>query len=291
MMDQVKIGKYISEKRKDCGLTQKQLAQHLYISEQAVSKWERGLSCPDKEFLLPLSNILGVSVAELLNGESINCSDKELYDSIITDSVRHFSLKEKQNWVKATILLILILILCVSSFFISAFISEKHFRATVTDEYNSITSSLIFDGMLPAYMLYYDDPSITNYTLLVASAENVSSALSDLHSTVYNYNNFVSGCSKEILSITVQMEKDMYKLSDILNDSSGINDATVILSPLRDSRGNQIEFCDCFQSLVSSYSCLEKVLQANGFSVSNSSGQDELIAWLLGLKEENQIVK
>ena len=145
--------------------------------------------------------------------------------------------------------------------------------------------------MLPAYMLYYDDPSITNYTLLVASAENVSSALSDLHSTVYNYNNFVSGCSKEILSITVQMEKDMYKLSDILNDSSGINDATVILSPLRDSRGNQIEFCDCFQSLVSSYSCLEKVLQANGFSVSNSSRQDELIAWLLGLKEENQIVK
>lgn len=284
-MDQVKIGKYISDRRKELGMTQKQLAQQLYISEQAVSKWERGLSCPDKEFLFPLSNILEVNVADLLNGESITDSKKEIYDSIITDSVRHFSFREKRNWVKATIILSVLLMTVISSFFISAYVSETKFESTVVDEYNNLTSTLIYDGMLPAYMLYCDDPTVTNFTVLVATAENVSSSLSDLHTTVYNHNSFISDYSKEILPIIVQMDKDIYKMSSILSDYSGINDTDIILSPSQDPRGNQIEFCDYFQSLVSSYSCLGKTLQANSFSINGSSGRDEMIEWLLDSAE------
>lgn len=55
--------------RKEKGLTQRALAERLYVSDKAVSKWERGLSLPDVALLTPLSEALGVGVAELLRGE------------------------------------------------------------------------------------------------------------------------------------------------------------------------------------------------------------------------------
>jgi transcriptional regulator with XRE-family HTH domain len=68
-MDNEKMGRFISEHRKLCQLTQKELAEQLNVSDKAVSKWERGLSCPDISLLSPLSSILGVTTTELLNGE------------------------------------------------------------------------------------------------------------------------------------------------------------------------------------------------------------------------------
>ena len=49
-MDLVKIGKYISEKRKNLGMTQKQLAEKIGMSDKSVSKWERGICLPDVSF-------------------------------------------------------------------------------------------------------------------------------------------------------------------------------------------------------------------------------------------------
>ncbi|MBP3520828.1 MAG: helix-turn-helix transcriptional regulator, partial [Oscillospiraceae bacterium] len=66
-----KFGEFISRLRKEKGLTQQELADRLFISNKAVSKWERGQSLPDIDLLTPLSDILGVSVAELLKGEPI----------------------------------------------------------------------------------------------------------------------------------------------------------------------------------------------------------------------------
>ena len=54
-MDLVKIGKIISEARKNKGMTQRELANKLHISDKAISKWERGIGCPDISFLIPLS--------------------------------------------------------------------------------------------------------------------------------------------------------------------------------------------------------------------------------------------
>ena len=70
-MDYEKIGKFIYELRKNKKLTQKDLAESLNVTIQAVSKWERGLGCPDVSLLRPLSEYLGVSISELLNGEKI----------------------------------------------------------------------------------------------------------------------------------------------------------------------------------------------------------------------------
>ena len=67
-MDAAKIGKFISERRKAINLTQNELANQLHITDKAVSKWERGLSLPDISVLIPLAEILDISLYELLRG-------------------------------------------------------------------------------------------------------------------------------------------------------------------------------------------------------------------------------
>lgn len=69
-MENQKIGAFISEARKAKGLTQKQLAEALGVTDKAVSKWERGVSCPDISLLTPLAAALDVTVTALLAGET-----------------------------------------------------------------------------------------------------------------------------------------------------------------------------------------------------------------------------
>ena len=68
-MDNEKMGAFIAGLRKEKGMTQRELAAKLNITDKAVSKWERGLSLPDIALLTPLAQELGVSVGELLEGE------------------------------------------------------------------------------------------------------------------------------------------------------------------------------------------------------------------------------
>ena len=64
------FGKFLAQQRKAKGYTQKALAEKLFVSDKAVSKWERSLSMPDISLLIPLSEILEVSVTELLEGRT-----------------------------------------------------------------------------------------------------------------------------------------------------------------------------------------------------------------------------
>lgn len=68
-MNQMKMGKFIRELREEKGLTQKDIGNKLSITDNSVSKWERGINAPDIYYLGPLSEMLGVSIKELLNGE------------------------------------------------------------------------------------------------------------------------------------------------------------------------------------------------------------------------------
>ena len=70
-MDQIKIGKFIAERRKERGFLQKDIAAKLGISEKTVSKWECGNGLPEVIYMEPLCRILGITVNELLAGESI----------------------------------------------------------------------------------------------------------------------------------------------------------------------------------------------------------------------------
>ena len=73
-----KIGLFIQELRKKKGLTQKELGDILYVTDKAVSKWERGLSLPDITILSKLADILEVTVEDLLNGEITKNKDIDI---------------------------------------------------------------------------------------------------------------------------------------------------------------------------------------------------------------------
>ena len=70
-MNYNKIGNFIAEKRKEKGLTQKELAEKIGVTDKAVSKWERGLGCPDVSILELLANQLDVSILEILKGRMV----------------------------------------------------------------------------------------------------------------------------------------------------------------------------------------------------------------------------
>jgi transcriptional regulator with XRE-family HTH domain len=67
-MDAKKTGKFICESRKKRGMSQKELANKLSITDKAISKWERGISFPDISMLIPLSEVLGISLYDILTG-------------------------------------------------------------------------------------------------------------------------------------------------------------------------------------------------------------------------------
>ncbi len=84
-MDQIKIGRFIAERRKDNNLTQAQLAGKLGVTDRAVSKWETGKSMPDSSIMLDLCQELKISVNDLLCGEVVTMEkfNKELENNLI----------------------------------------------------------------------------------------------------------------------------------------------------------------------------------------------------------------
>ena len=67
-MDNIRFGSFVAQLRKERGLTQKELAQRLHVTDKAVSKWETGRGFPDLKLLEPLAQTLEVSLVELLQG-------------------------------------------------------------------------------------------------------------------------------------------------------------------------------------------------------------------------------
>ena len=63
------MAEVISSRRKELGMTQKDLAEKLNITDKAVSKWERGIACPDTAAIPKLAQILGISLEELMDAE------------------------------------------------------------------------------------------------------------------------------------------------------------------------------------------------------------------------------
>ena len=76
-MDQIKIGKFIQEKRKEQKLTQSDLAEKLNITDRAISKWENGNCLPDASAMAELCKLLNISINDLFSGETVDMKDNE----------------------------------------------------------------------------------------------------------------------------------------------------------------------------------------------------------------------
>lgn len=85
-MNHTKVGIFIREIRKEKGFTQKELAEQLGITDKAVSKWERGINCPDISLLEELANLLDITVLELIKGKRLtketNINNKDIIDTM-----------------------------------------------------------------------------------------------------------------------------------------------------------------------------------------------------------------
>lgn len=120
-MDKEKIGRFISQNRKEKGMTQKELAEQIHVTDKAVSKWERGICFPDISMIEPLAELLDVSVLELLQGERINddiSMNKKEAQKLISESIMisddEISRKHIQS--KTIILLITLFAMLLISF-------------------------------------------------------------------------------------------------------------------------------------------------------------------------------
>ena len=96
-MDQMKIGRFIAERRKQCGYTQMQLAEKLHITDRAVSKWETGRSMPDASIMQALCALLGITLNDLFNGEVIVMEDyKKKSEELIIEMTRQKEAADKK---------------------------------------------------------------------------------------------------------------------------------------------------------------------------------------------------
>ena len=112
-MNQDKIGKFIAELRKEKGMTQCDLANKLGITDRAVSKWENGRGMPDLSLLVPLCEILGISINELLSGARLDKNDymNKLEENIVnTIDYSDKKIKKTKNIFKIILSTILIFI-------------------------------------------------------------------------------------------------------------------------------------------------------------------------------------
>ena len=132
-MDQLKIGKFIAECRKQKQLTQLQLADKLGITDKAISKWERGIAMPDTSIMLELCDILCISVNELLNGEWINMENSnKKNEQLLLDMAKELETKNKIIWSSMWAIMIVSMTTLIAGIFIAAFLIPEGIWQLVT---------------------------------------------------------------------------------------------------------------------------------------------------------------
>ncbi|MBQ6181064.1 MAG: helix-turn-helix transcriptional regulator [Ruminococcus sp.] len=143
-MDQIKIGHFISQMRKEKGLTQKQLGEELLISDKTVSKWETGKGLPEVSLMLPLCEKLGINVNELLTGERIPDEDyKKKAEENIMDIMR-----EKEESIRKIIISVIIGVITLLASYTLIIIIGTFEMETWTRVLLSVITFIIFTGGL-----------------------------------------------------------------------------------------------------------------------------------------------
>lgn len=157
-MDLVKIGKYIAGKRKALGMTQKQFAEKLNMSDKSVSKWERGICLPDVSVYMELCEILGISINEFLAGEDIDAEnvEKKSEDNII--QVTKDS-KKKQKNLKSILAVVttfaVIMVLVLGAVFVHKVMQPKNYITAVDRTSAEMKTAELLSGADGAYLFNF----------------------------------------------------------------------------------------------------------------------------------------
>lgn len=220
-MDLIKIGKYIAFKRKEQGLTQKQLAEKLNMSDKSVSKWERGICLPDVSVYLELCKILDISINEFLAGEDI---PKETIEQKAEENIIQITKdnKNKQKYLKKIIRL-LIVMLVVFIFITSIFIYKKltqpqnyiepYLEKSTEIQTANMLSNHPGDILLFHYNSKKDFDSLTMYLTQYQKGKKVS----DKEICTF-YNNPSKGTNTGNIALVVDREASTLKIIDAFED-------------------------------------------------------------------------
>ena len=122
-MDQIKIGKFIQQKRKEKNITQSELAEKLNISDRAISKWENGNCLPDAGNMPILCDILDITINDLFSGEKVDMKNNEKkYEDNLLEMTRLKEEKDKQlltlEWVIGAIAIVSFFTLLFTAMFV-----------------------------------------------------------------------------------------------------------------------------------------------------------------------------
>ena len=139
-MNQVKIGKFIAQRRKEKNLTQAQLAEKLNITDRAVSKWETGKGMPDSSIMLDLCSVLDVSVNELLSGEMIEMKEyNNKSEELLLKMTQEKEKRDKEFLNMEIFIGILVSIILISCVFVASFVNMPDY----------LRIGLIIIGLIP----------------------------------------------------------------------------------------------------------------------------------------------
>lgn len=219
-MDLIKIGKYIAAKRKALGLTQKQLAEKLNMSDKSVSKWERGICLPDVTVYLELCKILGISINEFLAGEDI------IEENIEQKSEENILKITKDNKTKQKILKkIITLLLCVLIVFmtVSFFIfkesnkSQNYIESFLEESPEMKTVELLSKHQGDIMLFHYDTNKQFNLISMYLTEYQKGKKIS--HKEVCEfYINPSQGAKKGNIALVVDYEASTLKIIDAFED-------------------------------------------------------------------------
>ena len=98
-MDAEKFGAFLQTRRKELGMTQNELAEKLYVTAKAVSRWERGVGFPDIKLLQPLADELQVSIVELMHSQRIDKElSKQAASAMVTETLTQIQQQRELSW-------------------------------------------------------------------------------------------------------------------------------------------------------------------------------------------------
>lgn len=137
-------------------MTQKDLAEKLYITDKAVSKWKTGNSVPDISILEKLSSILNVSVTELINGERIENENLESADKVIIDNL---NIDKKRMKKKNKIIITLSIVLIVALLFILGIFFYNNYNKIIVYQFDGESENF---GFFEGNIVYSNNGNIFN---------------------------------------------------------------------------------------------------------------------------------
>lgn len=140
-MNQIKIGKFIADCRKEKGLTQSMLAEHFGISDRAISKWENGKCLPDASIMIDLCNLLGISVNELLSGDKITM---ENYAKTAEENLVQLKKRNEELSKHMLNLEIILIVIAIGVVVAGTLLAQTVFTTTFLKVFSIVVSFIIF---------------------------------------------------------------------------------------------------------------------------------------------------